>query len=332
MRRHGARLADVAAAAGVSTATASKAINGRGRISADTRQRVLESARALGFLTSSGQGRRPFTTVGLLATDLSGRFALPILNGIEDALGTERSAVFLCNARGDSFRERHQLAALLDRRVDGIVVVGRPQEREPVGYDLPVPVIYVHTHSRDPRDTSLVVDNVQGSELQIEHLIAAGRRRIGHIGGPASELVVSARKQGVVDALHKHGLKLEADAGAGLWRAAWGRSAVTRMLAAHPDLDAIVCDSDDIALGVVDQLKSLSVRIPDDVAVVGFGNYTPLVTNTDPEITSIDVNFELLGREAARILHAAIEGEEPQRGVIPLPCELIPRASTTSGL
>lgn len=332
MRRYRARLADVAEAAGVSTATASKAINGRGRISAATREKVLESARELGFIATSGPGRRAFTTVGVLATDLNGRFALPILNGLEDTLGSEQSAVFLCNARGDDLRERHQLEALLDRRVSGIVVVGRPEERDPVGRDLPVPVVYVHTRSRDPRDTSLVVDNAHGARLQIEHLVDAGRTRIGRIGGPASELIVGERRVGGADALSARGLELTATAGSGLWRSAWGRSAAARLLEEHPDLDAIACDSDEIALGVIDQLKAQSRRIPDDIAVVGFGNYEAIATNADPQITSIDMNLELLGRMAARMLHDAMEGEPLEPGVTSLPCELVARASTTSGL
>lgn len=332
MRRHRARLADVAAAAGVSTATASKAINGRGRISAATREKVLESARELGFIASSGPGRRPFTTVGVLATDLNGRFALPILDGLEDTLGSEQSAVFLCNARGDNLRERHQLEALLDRRVSGIVVIGRPEERDPVGQDLPVPVVYVHTRSRDPRDTSLVVDHAQGARLQIEHLIDSGRTRIARIGGPAAELIVAERRVGEADALSMRGLGLTAAAGSGLWRSAWGRSATTRLLDEHPDLDAIACDSDDIALGVIEQLKAHSRRIPEDVAVVGFGNYEAIATNADPQITSIDMNLEMLGRKAARVLRDAMEGEPLEPGVTALPCDLVARASTTSGL
>lgn len=332
MRRHRARLADVAQAAGVSTSTASKAINGRGRISAATRRRILDSARELGFVASSGPGRMPITSVGVLAADLESRFSLPILDGLEDGLSSSSSFVHLCNARGDRLRERHQLNALLDRRVDGLIVVGgRTEERDPVGVDLPVPVVYVHSRSRDPRDTSLVVDDAQGGRLQVEHLAALGRTRVAHISGRPKYRAASERQVGVAEAAEAHGLRLVAELTDGPRTALWGRSAMLRILENH-DVDAVVCDSDAVALGVIDQLRRHSVRVPEDVAVVGYENFGPLVWNSDPNITSVDMLLETLGREAARRLHDAVAGDDLEPGVVAMPCELVARGSTTPGL
>src|SRR5919112_5123832 len=182
-----ATLADVARLAGVSVATASKAINGRDHVRAETRSRVLEAAEQLSFTPNSLArsllaGRTG--TVGLLTSDLEGRFSIPILMGAEDAFGAGRVAVFLCDARGDTIREQHHVQALLSRRVDGLIVVGsRTDPRPSLGRKLPVPVVYTYAPSEDPEDLSIVPDNVDAGRIAVGHLLACGRTRVAHITG-----------------------------------------------------------------------------------------------------------------------------------------------------
>ncbi|MFD0525913.1 LacI family DNA-binding transcriptional regulator [Paractinoplanes durhamensis] len=147
-----ATLRDVAKLAGVSIATASKALNDQPQVRAETRAKVIRAAEQLSFSPNTlAQGliTQRSGTVGLLTSDLEGRFSIPILMGAEDAFGSDQTSVFLCDARGDNLRERHHLRALLSRRVDGLIVVGaRPDARPSLG-DLPVPVIYAYA----PRPT-----------------------------------------------------------------------------------------------------------------------------------------------------------------------------------
>src|ERR671910_2712815 len=182
-----ATLSDVARLAGVSIATASKAINGRDEVPPPPRRRVLDAAEQISF-TPNQLARSLLAgrtgTVGLLTSDLEGRFVLPILMGAEDAFGAGQVNVFLCDARGDAIREQHHLRALLSRRVDGLIVVGeRTDPRPSLGPDMPVPVVYVYAPSDDPADLSLTPDNRAGGRLAVEHLISCGRSRIGHISG-----------------------------------------------------------------------------------------------------------------------------------------------------
>ena len=127
---------DVAALAGVSASTASKALNDTGQLRAETRERVRRAADQLGFRPDS-RGRalasgRSFT-VGLITTDSSGRFSIPIMLGAEDALSAGEMALVLCDTRDDPLREQHYLKSLVSRRVDGIIVTGRRTEaREPI--------------------------------------------------------------------------------------------------------------------------------------------------------------------------------------------------------
>ncbi|MEU9059865.1 LacI family DNA-binding transcriptional regulator [Streptomyces sp. NPDC048430] len=200
--------------AGVSPATASKALNGRSQVRAETRERVRLAAERLAF-RPQGAARPamprppggPTGTVGLLTGDLEGRFSLPILMGAEDAFGAGEVAVFLCDARGDTIRERHHVRALLDRRVDGLIVVGASTDPRPsLGRDLPVPVIYAYAPSRDAADLSVVPDNVDAGRMAAHHLIACGRTRIAHLTGESGYAAAQDRAAGAAEALAEAGL------------------------------------------------------------------------------------------------------------------------------
>jgi LacI family transcriptional regulator len=324
-------LNDVAERACVSVATASKALNGRKDVAALTRARVLEAANALGFspnLMARGLLGGRTGTVGLLTGDLEGRFVIPILAGAEDAFAGQLN-VFLCDARGDAIREQHHLKALLSRRVDGIIVVGRQTDPRPsLGQELPVPVVYVYAPSDDPRDLSLTPDNRAGGRQAVEHLIACGRVRIAHISGDPSYAAARDRLAGARAALAEAGLELVGDPLFSTWSEGWGRDAAAMLFQRHRDIDAVFCGSDQIARGVLDSARDLGHRVPDDLAVIGYDNWEVLATNSRPELTSIDANLEQLGREAARTIFEAIDGDDIGQGVRFLPVRLVIRGST----
>lgn len=334
--RRATTLTDVARAAGVSTATASKALNGRTDVADSTRQRVLAVAEQLAFTPNAAArgllaGRSG--TVGLLTSDLEGRFVLPILMGAEDAFGAGKLDVFLCDARGDSVREQHHLQALLSRRVDGIIVVGdRTDTRPSIGRDLPVPVVYAYAPSSDPSDLSLTPDGQMGGRLAIEHLLSLGRRRIAAISGDRRYAAAHDRIQGAREALHDSGLEFVAPPLFAEWSERWGRAACELVLERTPDVDAIFCGSDQVARGVLETLKESGRRVPEDVALVGYDNWRLLSEGSSPRLTSVDPDLQMLGRRAARCLFGAISGEPLEGQVVRTPVELVVRGSTVSGL
>src|SRR5690242_14686795 len=174
-----ATIRDVAALAGVSVGTASKALNGRGSLRADTVARVRLAAEQLDFQPNpaarSLHAGRTFT-VGMITTDTIGRFSIPLLIGAEDTLGAGEMSVLLCDARDDPIREQHHLRVLLGRRVDGIIVTGRRAgRRQPVGATPGVPVVYAFLASSGPDDCSVVPDEEGGARLAVEHLVTVGR-------------------------------------------------------------------------------------------------------------------------------------------------------------
>ena len=183
--------------AGVSIGTASKALNGQGKLRAETRDRVAAAARELGFapnMLARGLLAGRTYTVGVITTDSFGRFSIPVMLGAEDALGVGQISVFMCDTRDEPDRERRYLDMLLSRQVDGLIVAGRRIEPRPsIGAGLGVPVVYAMTQSLDSDEPAILPDDIGGGRVAAEHLLAMGRRRFGHITGP--ERFLCARKR-----------------------------------------------------------------------------------------------------------------------------------------
>jgi LacI family transcriptional regulator len=332
----GATLAEVARLAGVSIGTASKALNGRGQLRAETRQRVQQAAGVLGFQPKPSvrglvQGRT--YTVGLITDDGFGRFSIPVMLGAEDALGAGQMAVFFCDSRDDPIRERHYVSMLVGRGVDGLIVTGRVTDvRPPLEVLAPIPVVYAMIRSADPADVCVTYDDEHGGRLAVEHLIAMGRRRIAYVTGPRHHHSASARFLGWERVLADAGLpRVRPDLAFGAWSEEWGRQAAVVLAAEAPDLDGVFCGSDQVARGVIDGLREAGRRVPDDVAVVGFDDWDVMATGRRPLLTSIDPNLHTVGRVAAEHLLAAIDGA-PRQGLQLVAPRLVVRESTAASL
>jgi LacI family transcriptional regulator len=323
-------IADVAARAGVSPGTASKALNGRGTLREETRARVRAAADELGF-SPSAVARNLLTgrtfTVGVITTDSYGRFGIPVMRGAEDSLGVGEMIAFLCDSRDDPIREQHHLRKLLERQVDGIIVAGRRTDpRQPISADLPVPVVYAFAPSSDPHDCSVVSDERGAARLAVEHLVKTGRRRIAHITGPHSHASARARAASAVEALAEHDLELVGEPQFGGWTEAWGRFAVAQLRRTHPDLDGVFCGNDVVARGVTDGLRESGASLPMDVGVVGIDNWDFLAEAARPPLTTVDLSLEEIGRRTADLLLAAIDGDTAP-GLHVVPSHLVVRES-----
>jgi len=224
---------DVAIAAGVSIGTVSKALNGQGQLRDETRRRVQVAAEQLGYqpndLAQSLHRKRSFT-VGLISTDSYGRFSMPLLEGLEHALGSAEISVFLCNAADDPARERRHVESLLAKRVDGIIVTANrtdPRSRLETGRT-GLPVLYAMARTEDEHDLCLVPDDAGGARLATEHLLHLGRRRVAHVTGPSDYEVVGLRREAARAALEAAGLGLPPRRVlSGPWRAASRRRPTT---------------------------------------------------------------------------------------------------------
>lgn len=318
---------DVAAAAGVSISTASKALNNTGRMAEETRDRVKRMAAEIGFrpnaLAKSLLSNRSFT-IGLLTNDTYGRFTLPVMAGITEALADHGVSVFLCTIEDDPALGKVHVDAMLDKHVDGIIASGKRIDRRlPVDLsNLPVPVVYAFTEGA-PDSVTFCADDFQGATLAVKRLIELGRRRIAHVTGPESFVSVRERSRAY------RGLVGDAfPVLYGEWSEAWGHEAIAKLwMAPGPKPDGIFCGNDQIARAAVDGLRERGVRVPEDVSVIGFDNWEIVAAQTRPPLTTVDMNLKALGREAGLTVLALAEGHAVEPGIRTLPCELIIRQS-----
>lgn len=320
---------EVAQAAGVSVATASKALNDRGRMTPATRERVREAARSLGFrpnaLARALAFQRSFT-LGLLTNDTYGRFTLPVAAGLSAAMADRGVSVFLCAIGDDPERARLNLDAMEEKRVDGLVIAGKRIDRAPPVGAPHLPVVYVNAAC--PADgIGFVPDDEGGAAAAVRHLAALGRRRIAHVTGPRGFAAVGLRERGWRGALAELGLPCPGAALAGDWSERFGYE-IGQRLAADPDRpDAVFCGNDQIARGLIDALTVAGLRAPEDVAVVGFDNWEIFAAAARPPLTSVDTELEELGRAAGLTLLDMVDGMPVAPGVRRLPCQLVVRQS-----
>jgi len=329
-----ATIRDVARLAGVSIGTASKALNANGRLRQETRDRVMKVASELGFRPNSmaqSLHRSKSMTVGIISNDSFGRFSFPIVEALEEHFADQGIAVFMCNATDDPERERQHLDQLLGKRVDGILVTARRSDkRAPI--DVPghaLPVIYVFSQTDDPDALCLLPDDEGGAILAVQHLAGLGRKRIAHITGPENFEAVRLRRAGYLKALAEAGLPaIDKYCLNGRWSEEWGRDAVAALFDGQSQIpDGLFCGNDQIARGAADALRERGLKVPEDVAIVGFDNWDVMAKASRPPLSSIDMNLKALGREAGERLIDMIGGKRSS-GVRRLPCTLVVRQST----
>ena len=218
---------------------------------------------------------------------------------------------------------------LAARKVDGMLIVGDNNAvTASVTRQVDVPVVYVYGESDEAGDVVHMPDDAEGIGLAVDHLATLGRRRIVHLTGPGHTTAVARRVDGLSARLRRHQLELAAPVGYGEWSQRWARAAATALLRQVPDTDAVLCGSDQLASGVLVALDEMGRRVPDDVAVTGYDNWPVFALETEPQLTTVDMNLEALGAAAARDLFTVIDGAEPAGGVRRHPCELVIRGST----
>jgi len=332
--RSGPTIHDVARAAEVSIGTASKALNRTGHLRQETRDKVLGVAREIGYRPNDlaqSLHRARSMTVGLITNDSFGRFSFPIFEALEEKLADQGIAVFMCNATDDPARERQHIDQLMRKRIDGLIVTARRADKRPPIGPLPagLPVVYVYSQADDPNALCLVPDDEGGARQAIEHLIAGKRRRIAHISGPERFEAVRLRHAGYRAALDAAGIAYEYSLYVnGSWSESWGRDAVAKLFdGADNPPDALFCDNDQLARGASEALHERSIRVPQQVAIVGFDNWDVMTLAAQPQLSSVDMNLSALGHEAGEALLKLIAGERLS-GVRRLPCSLVVRESS----
>jgi DNA-binding LacI/PurR family transcriptional regulator len=336
-RRSNATLEEVAHTAGVSRATVSRVVNGSPKVSPDVRTDVQAAIERLGYVPNRAARSlvtRRSDSIAVIITEPTGHlFSDPffprLLRGISSELAArDRQLVLLMpDSEADESRTADYLTA---GHVDGVLLVSLHGE-DPLPARLTtagLPIVLAGRPPKGARVSYVDVDNRQGAQSAVAHLIAGGRRVIATISGPLDMAPGVDRRSGYRDALAEAGIAgdqtLES---VGDFTQESGALAMKRLLTVRPDLDAIFAASDLMAAGALSVLAGAGRRVPADVAVVGYDD-SPVATSTTPQLTSVRQPIEEMGREMARLLVDAVEASGPVPRRVILATELVRRASS----
>lgn len=328
-------LGDVAAAANVDLSTASRVLRGGGRASDATRQRIFDAAAKLNFRPNA-QGQFLATgiskTVGVLTLDAPATFTMPVLAGVNRALGRRDVATLLYDTNFDDEELRESVRKFHARSIDGLLVIGNGLMTRirsiTEGFD--VPVVYAFGVPDNPDDAWFLPDGVMAGRMAGEHLVGLGRTRIAHITA-ARDLAAAERAQGLREALAAAGLELALGAPLeGSWERAWGVEAAHRILDSGEQIDAIFCGNDQIALGVYGVLRAAGVRVPDDIALVGYDNWERMAESKQNLLTTIEPDLVGVGYAAGEYV-INVTKDDFRPGPHYHPCTLVLGETTLGG-
>jgi DNA-binding LacI/PurR family transcriptional regulator len=307
---------DVAAAAGVSTATVSRAIRGLPRVSPDTRARILATAKELGYVPSSAASRLASgktRTIGVLAPYVDRWFFGKAIAGVDQELHGRGYNLSLFNLGGRSSpRERLFSKAMVHKQIDALLLLCmflRPEEIEDLhAIDMPLVVV----GGPVPGCSNVGIDDYRAARSITEHLIGLGHRHIALLHGQDdSDLnfsVPQIRVEGFNDAVHAAGLELHPDASFyGNFTVASGVEALHRFVALpEPRPTAMVCASDEMALGVLFEARRLGLRVPEDLSVVGIDGHE---MGASAGLTTVWQDPRAQARRGTQMLLAELGGE-----------------------
>jgi LacI family transcriptional regulator len=330
-RRLKARLADVARAAGVSSATASRALSQPDLVAEGTLARIVESARALGYRPDAAArtlaSGRSMTVAAVMPT-LDNAIFSRALHAMQAVFAAEGYQLLIASHDYNPAAEAETIRMLLGRGIDGLILVGaaRTAEADILIRDAMTPVVF--TWRAQPGQAGVTVDNARAGWLAARHLIDLGHRRIGVVTGRTLyNDRQKARLDGARDCL--------AEAGIGLpdWLAseqpttlAGGRSGCAALLALAEPPTAIIGGIDHIAIGCVVEAQARGMAVPGDLSVVGIDDID-MSAHLSPPLTTVHIPTARIGAEAAAMLLAAIR-ERTRPAAVELPIELVIRRST----
>jgi LacI family transcriptional regulator len=299
----------VAELASVSLGTVSNVLNHPHLVSEHTRRRVEQAIAETGFVRNGSArqlraGHSPL--IGLIVLDVSNPFFTEVARGVEDAANATGSIVILCNSDDSVTKEQHYLQSLEEQRVQGLLITPVSNSEASVQQlrRHGIAVVFLDHPSRSPDLCSVAVDDVLGGELAATHLFAQGHRRIGFLHGPATIRQIAERQRGVRRAVKRFGLDPQRallNITVPGQNTSEGEASVEALFASEPRPTAVFCANDLLALGLIRGLAKQGIRVPEDLAVVGYDD-VDFANVLSPPLTTIRQPKYELGYKAAQLL------------------------------
>lgn len=308
---HRVTMSDVAREAGVSLMTVSRVVNDKGEISAETRRRVQDVIEKLGYRPSgiarSLAGGQTYT-IGLIVPDIANPYFSGIAHGVASVANAQGFGVLLCDCEEDTSLELTMLDVLEEKRVDGVIVAAPRTSTDkllPVLARHPKVVVVnrLFEEAEHPAALGYVLNNDKaGGYIITRHLISRGHRKIGFLAGPSSSYGSMRRMKGYHRALEESGLEVNPEYARYCHPTVeGGNDATSKLIEEHPEITALFCFNDLIAIGALQSCHRIGRRVPDDLAIIGYDDI-PMASWVTPALTTCKVNFEGMGKAATQLL------------------------------
>ena len=326
------KLETVAKEAGVSTATASQVMRGAGRISEKTRKKVLAAARKLHYLPDSraasmrsGVNRE----IGFAIHKIANPFNAEVISGVSDLLETEGYLVSVLDSRDDAEVQRRHLEAFIRSSRGGLLWVpaaDTPQNTFDLLAAHRIPTVTFLRRLQSASFDHVGIQNAEATAKATRYLAELGHRNIAYLGGTASADVRTERIEGYQSAMLEKGLAEPI-----IWESQddkiSGQNAILALHEAHPEVTAVVCNGDMVALGALLAITKLGLQPGRDISVVGFDDIQDASVSTPP-LTTMAVSPYQLGRRLARVVLDRIREPDLPITVSNVPARLVVREST----
>ena len=327
---------DIAKLSGVSTATVSRTLSHPDRVSEETRRQVMEVVERHGYRVNSvarNLRRQRSDSVLALVPDLGNPFFAAIFAGVQDRLSAAGLDLLVADSSAYRASGRSLLNHLKDARVDGLLCLDgnlpTPARQELAASDLGNRVVFACEWLPEGGFPSVRSDNREGMRLAVEYLVSQGHRRIAFLCGPAQNVLTIERLAGVRAALSAHGLALpDALVAGGDFSLQAGQEASAWFLRCDPRPTAVICASDQLAMGLMHGLQREGISVPRDLSLIGFDDIATAAYFT-PDLTTIRQDRIGIGAKAAQVLLDQINGVPIDRNLtLTLPVTLQLRGST----
>lgn len=318
MEKRNITIKDIASKLNVSIATVSRALSGHPDISEKTKSLIIETSRSMGYhpnLMASGLIKRKSRTIGVIVPTINRQFWSNTISGIEKIAHEAGYKVMICQSNEQFEREKENIELLANSMVDGLLMAASKETTDfqhiQHVLDRGIHVLMFERVIEELPVSAVLTDDFQGAFQITEHLLNGGCRRIAHITGPGTLKVCHRRMEGYAAALKKHGvvfdetLVMESD-----FTHEAAREATRKLYDLPQPPDAIFGFADIMAIGVLLEVKEMGLRVPEDVAIAGFGN-DDVSALVHPSLTTMSQPSFEIGRKSATLLIEELSGEGP---------------------